>query len=164
MGKKFLYENSYLKLLRKQLNTCLIEWAGSTWTSPTRVTEQWVSARETLNTVSTQKVGRHKKGNSEVPREWLGREFLNTIRVGRQRSNTGKADDYGCQNASRWIGVWRSELIQMTVIKRRHQSQFFSQSRVYFFPQFYSLCYLWLGKSLKVFLCQKEKEYPENTA
>lgn len=52
--------------------------------------------------MTIQKVGRQKKGNSEVPRELIQEKNpLSTIKVGRQYSDIGKPGEYECQGISR---------------------------------------------------------------
>lgn len=78
-GKKNLIQIQLLELLRKQLNTCLIEWEAN-GSSPVGLPRS-EQKRETWNKVTIQRVGRQKKGNSEVPRELIQEKNpLSTIR------------------------------------------------------------------------------------
>lgn len=72
---------------------------GSKWVSPTRITK----SEERLEIkVIIQKIGRPKKGNSEVPGSGIGKKnTVSTIRVRRQCSNTGKLAEYEYQGVSK---------------------------------------------------------------
>lgn len=84
-----------MKVLRNQLNTCLIEWQANCSLSLGLWRSEQIDIGEAWHKVIKQRTGRHKKGNSECPREWHGRKNpLNTIGARRLYSNTGKAAEY----------------------------------------------------------------------
>lgn len=144
-------------MLKRQLNTCLSEWEvngslplGLQWSKEMqeRLWIEWLC-----------RDWKTQKGKFWSSREWHGRGKFSKYHKCRKavfkNEETSCVWMPGCKPVN--SEFWRSELIWVALMKRRHQSQLFSLDGVYFCPQFYTLWYLQIDKSLKVCICLQEK-------